>query len=101
MRSSRSGGDYTGRHRVSSVEELDMNALRCNIQRRECLLHARHEGRGPAKVDISVSRKADVLEDRSREVAERVEIDADPVVRAGPAITDIAASVREGSHQGE
>ena len=52
-----------------------------------------------AEVDIRLARDADLVEDRSRQVTGSVEILADLVARARPAVTNIAAAVREREHQ--
>ena len=99
MRSSRRRADDTGSHRLAAVENLDVNPLRRHAHGCECLLHVCHEASRPAEVDIRLSRDADLVEHRSRQVTGRVEILAHPVVRARPAVADIAAAVGERGHE--
>src|SRR4030095_5988445 len=95
MRRSRRGADDPGRHRLAAVEELDVYPLWRHAQGGERLLHLSHEARRPADVDIRISWHTDPVEDRSRQVPSRLEILRHRVVRAWPAVTDIAAAVRE------
>src|SRR6516164_3458308 len=93
MWSSRRCADDTGRHRLATVEDFDMNPLRRNVQGSERLFHVCHEASRPAKVDIRPSRDTDFVEDRSRQVTGGVEIVTHLVVRARPAVANIAAAV--------
>jgi hypothetical protein len=50
-----------------------VNPPRCNAHVRERLFHVRHETSRPTKVDIRILRDADLIENRSRQVARGVE----------------------------
>src|SRR5262249_8911793 len=61
--------------------------------------HFRHEATWPAQVDIRLTRHADFVEDRSRQMTCSIEILAGLVERAWLAVTDIAPTVRERKHK--
>src|SRR5205814_557101 len=65
----------------------------------ERLFHVCHETHRPAEIDIRLLWDADLVEDRSRQVTGSVEILTHLVVRARPAVTNIAAAVRERGHE--
>src|SRR5438552_3423888 len=98
MWSSRRCTDDTGSHRLAAVENFDMKLLRRHVQGCERLLHVCHEACRPAEVDIRLSRDADHVEDRSRQVTGSVEILAQLIARSRPAVTNIAAAIREREH---
>ena len=75
-----------------------MNPLRRHVQGRKRLFHLCHETNRPAEVDTRLSRDADLVEDRSRQVTGSVEILAQLIARVRPAITNIAAAVGERGH---
>ena len=91
--------DDTRCHRFTAVEDFDVNPLGRHAPRGERFLHLGHEAIRPADVDISLSRDADLLEHRSRQVTGRVEVFRHPVAWAWRAVTHIAAAVREREHQ--
>src|SRR5262249_5704167 len=93
MRSSRRGADDPGSHRLATVEDLEVNPLRCYAQGCERLFHVCHEAVGSAEVDIRLSRDADLVQHRSRQVTGSVEIVPHPVARARPGVTDITAAM--------
>src|SRR6266481_9488415 len=95
MRRSRRCADDTRGHRLAAVEDFDVNPLRSNAQRCERLFHICHEAIRTAEVDIRLSWNAGLVEDRSRQVTGSVKILAHFVARAWPAVTDVAAAVRE------
>src|SRR6516162_7446226 len=99
MWSSRRCANDTRSHRLATVENFDMNPLRRHIQGSERLFHVCHEASRPAEVDIRAWRDADFVEDRSRQVTGCVEIVAHLVVRARPAVANIAAAVSERRHE--
>src|SRR4029450_5583363 len=66
---------------------------------REHFLHLRHEGRRSAEVDISLPWQADLVEDRARQMTGGVEILALLIVRAWPAVADIAAAAGTREHE--
>src|SRR5262249_51645659 len=99
MWSSRYCADDTGSHRLAAIEDLDMNPLRRHVHGCERLPHICHEAGRTAEVDIRLSRDAALAEDRSRYVTGGVEILALLALRAGPAVTNIAAAVGEGGHE--
>src|SRR3981081_4544205 len=76
-----------------------MNPLRRHVQGCERLFHVCHEASRPAEVAIRLSRDADLVEDRSRQVTGSVETLAHLVARARPAVTNIAAAVGEREHE--
>ena len=63
--------------RLAAIEDFSMNPFRRHIQTGERLFHVCHEARRPADVNICLLRDADLVEDRSRQVTDRVEILAD------------------------
>jgi len=86
-------------HRESSTrchEDFDMNPLRRHVQGRERIFHVCHEAIWAAEIDIRLSRDADLLQDRSRQVTGRLEILAHLI---WPAIANIAAAVGEREHE--
>ena len=95
MRSSYRCTDDTRGHRLTAVEDFDVNLLRLHAQLCERLFHLRHEASRPAEVDIRLSWDADVVEDRAREVTGSVEILTHLVARPRAAVTNIAAGVGE------
>src|SRR6185436_6131881 len=95
MRSSRRCADDTRGHRLASVEELDVNALRRHAHGCEHLFHLCHEPGRPAEVHVCVSWDADLVEDRPRHVTGRVEILTQLVPRAWPAVANMTAAMRE------
>src|SRR5467141_3629908 len=99
MRNSRRCADDAWSHRLAAVEDFDVNPLRSNAQRCERLFHVCHEAIRPAEIDIRFSWNAGLVEDRSRQVTGRVKILAHLVARAGPAVTNVAAAVREREHE--
>src|SRR5262245_61188318 len=99
MRNARRCADDTGGHRLAAFEEFEVNPFRRHAEARERVFHVRHEARRPADVDIGVSRKADLVEGRPREMPGGVEILARPIVRPWTAVTDTAAAVREREYQ--
>src|SRR5258708_13168084 len=99
MWSSRRCADDTRSHRLAAIEDFDMNPLRRHVQGCERLVHVCHEASRPAEVDIRLSRDADLVEDRSREVTGSVEILAHLVARARPAATTIPAAVADPEHE--
>src|SRR5437867_6990722 len=99
MRSSRRRADDTRGPRRTAVEDFDVNPLRRNAQRCKGLLHLCHEANRPAEIDIGLSWHADLVEDRLRQVTCGVEILTHLVARARPAVTNIAAGVREREHE--
>src|SRR6476659_2453260 len=99
MRRMGRGADDTGGHRLAAVEEFDVYPLWRHAQGGERLLHVSHEPRRPADVDIRVSWHTDRIEHRSRAVPGRLEILLHRLVRALPAVTHIAATVRQRQHE--
>src|SRR5260221_9606493 len=99
MWSSRRCADDTRSHRLAAVEDFDLTPLRRHVQGCERLFHVCHEASQPAEVDVRFSRDADFVEDRSRQVTGSVEILADLVARARPAVANIAAAVCEREHE--
>src|SRR5882762_5930997 len=99
MRSSCRRADDTRRHRLAAVEEFDGNSLRRYAQHCERLFHVSHEANRPAEVDIGFAWDADRVENGSRQVTGAVEILSHLVVRARPAVRNMAAAVREREHQ--
>src|SRR5271169_1854614 len=93
-RSHRSADD-TRSHRLAAVEDFDVNPLRRYARGCECLFHVCHKASRPAEIDVRLSRDADLVEDRSRQVTGGVEILAHLVARARPAVTNIPAAVGE------
>src|SRR5260370_23319934 len=99
MWSSRRCADDTRSHRLAAVEDFDMNPLRRHVQGCERLFNVCHEASRPAEVDIRLSRDADLVEDRSRQVTGSVKILAHLVARARPAVANIAAAAGEREHE--
>src|SRR5215471_123027 len=99
MRSSLRGADDTRSPRLAAVEDFDVDVLARHAEGCERLLHLRHEATRPAKVNVGLPGDADLVEDRSRQVAGRVEILADPVARVRSTVANVAASVREREHE--
>src|SRR5215472_5853682 len=92
MWSPRRCADDTRRHRLAAVEDFDANPLRHQARGCERLFHVCHEASWPAEIDVRLSRDADLVEDRSRQVTGGVEILAHPVARTRLAVTDVAAA---------
>src|SRR5262249_12934342 len=81
-------------HRLTAVEDFDVNPLRRHTEGRERFFHVCHEASRPAEVNIRVSWNAGLVEDRSRQVTRTVEILAHCVARAWPAVTNITGGLR-------
>src|SRR5262249_55030512 len=69
--------------------------LRRDTQGGERLFHVCHEACRPAEIYLRIAWHADLAQDQPRQVAGRVEIVAHLVLRAWPAVADMAAAVRE------
>src|SRR4029077_7072863 len=80
-------------------EEFDVNPPRRHAHAEKRLFHVCHEAGGAAEVEIRLPWDADVVQDRSRQVTGTVEILAYPVARVRPAVTNIAAAMRERRHK--
>ena len=91
------------RHQESSsslpLKISDVNPLRRYARGCERLFHVCHEASWPAEIDVRLSRDADLVEDRSRQVTGGVEILAHLVVRVRLAVTNIPAAVGEREHE--
>src|SRR6516225_8101057 len=85
----------TRSHRLAAVEDFDVNLRRRYARGCERLFHICHEASRPAEIDVRLSRDADPIEDRSRQVTNGVEILAHLVARARPAVTNILTAVGE------
>src|SRR5262245_20950490 len=99
MRGSCRCADDTRGHRLAAVENFDVNPLRGETEGCERPFHPCHEASRPAEVDIRLALDADLVEDRPRQVTGSVEILTLRVPRARPAVTNIAATVREAVHE--
>src|SRR5262249_15758289 len=99
MRGSRRCADGARSDGLAAVEEFDVNPLRRHTQGCERLFHICHEAGRPAEIDIRFPWDADFVEDRSRQMTGGVEILAQLVARARPAVTNIAAAAREREHE--
>src|SRR5438876_6314901 len=99
MWTSRHCADYARCHRLAAVENFDVNLLRRHAHSRECLFHVCHEPSRPAEVDIRISWDADLIENRSRQVTASVEVLTHPVIQSRLAVTNMAAAVRERTHE--
>ena len=85
---------------VAAVEVRHAAALLRRYARGcERLFHVCHEASRPAEIDVRLSRDADLVEDRSRQVTNSVEILANLVARGRPAVTNIPAAVGESEHE--
>src|SRR4029077_18537878 len=93
MRRSRRCADDTRGHRLAAVADFGMNPLRRHAEGCERLFHVCHEACRAAEVGIRLSREADLVEDRLRQVTGSVEILAHLIALARPAVTDVAAAV--------
>src|SRR4029079_17898659 len=91
--------DDTRSHRFAAIKDFDVNPFRRHARGCERLLHVCHEAGRSAEKDIRLSRDADLVEDRSRQVTGSVEILAHLVARARLAVTNIAAAVGERGHE--
>ena len=100
VRSAHRRADDTGGARLTAVEKFDVNLLWRHADRGQRLFHVGHECCRSADVDIRLAREADRIEDRSRQPAGGIEIFALPVIRAGPAVANIEAAIRECRHKG-
>ncbi len=99
MRSSRRCADDTRSHRLAAVKDFDVNPFGRHAEGCERLFHVCHEASRPAEVDIRLWWDADLVEDRSRQVTGSIEILSHLVARVRPAVTNIAAAVREHRHE--
>src|ERR1041385_8175647 len=99
MRSSRNGADYTRSHRLAAVEQFDVNPLQSYARSCQRFFHIFHEASRPANVHLRLSWNTDHVEDRSRQVADGVEILTHCVVRVRSAVANIAAAVSERQHE--
>src|SRR5262245_49725140 len=99
MRCSRCCADDTRVHRLTAVEEFNVNLLRRHAHGCERLFHVCHEPSRPAEVDFCVSWYADLVEDRPRQVTCCVEILTHLVEQARLAVAHITAAMREREHE--
>src|SRR5436309_14008256 len=76
-----------------------MNPLRRDAKCCERLFHLCHEAIRSADVDIRLWWKADFIEYRSRQVTNRIKTIAHRVARGRPAITNVAATLRQREHE--
>src|SRR4030095_13345775 len=99
MWSSRLGTCDTGGRRFATIEDLNVNPLRCHTHGRERFGHVRHEATWPTQVDIRLAWYADFVEDRSRQMTGSIAIPTYLVACRRFAIADIAPSMRERKHE--
>jgi hypothetical protein len=81
------------------IVRIDPVPLRRHAQGCYRLFHVLHEASRPAEADIRFSWNADLGKDRPRQVTGRIEVLTHPVGRARPAVTNIAAAMREREHE--
>src|SRR5262249_27722649 len=91
--------DDTRGDRLAASKTFDEDSLGQQTHGGKCLLHLCHEARRTAWVDLGVSRDAEFVEDRPRQMSSLVEVFALPVLRARPAVTDVAAAMHEKGHE--
>src|ERR1041385_9181037 len=89
----------TGSHRFAAVEEFDVNLLRHYAQSGERLFHVRHEASWTTQINIRVAAEADFLENGLCQVPGAVKILAQLIARVRPAVTNIAAAMRQCEHE--
>src|SRR5262245_47031426 len=99
MRSSRRCAHHARGHRLATVENLNVNPVRRHTHGRERLSHVRHEPIWSTQINIRVAGYADGVEDCSRQMTGSIEVFTHLVARARPAVTDIAPSIRECTHE--
>src|SRR6516164_6472371 len=76
-----------------------MNPSRRHAHVGKRLLHIRQKASRPAEVDVRPPRDGDLVEDRSRQVTDAVEIVTHLVARARSAVANIATAARKGRHE--
>src|SRR5262249_8629906 len=91
--------DNSGGHRLTAVEDFDVDPLRRHTHGRERLGHFRHEATWPTQVDFRLTRHAGFVESGSRQMTGTIEILAHPLVQSWLAVTHVIASVRKRAHE--
>src|SRR4029077_9032948 len=99
MRGSRRCAHDARIHRLAAIENFDVNPLWRYAKSCERLFHVCHETMWPAEIGIRISRDADLVEHRSRNVTRSVEILTALCARVRPAVTNKSAGVREREYQ--